>query len=296
MRTALWETSSGALADLLNSRVPMDMADAWTLTLSGGTVLRWSGSAVPIVANGQVWSLGPAISRSGAAWKVGVEVQRLRVTLWDAAGGTVGGLPLLQWLRAGGLAGAWVQLDRLFRPAGAADWTGALAWFRGSVSDIESLDRHSVSLSVASPLELLNVQVPAEVVQAQCLNTLFDGRCGLARSTWRRTGSVVLASDSRRLVCTLSDAQSVTQWYQLGILRMTSGANAGVQRTVREHVQTAQGGVVTVMRPWPAPLAVGDQWEALPGCNKTLAMCTDKYANRARFRGLPFVPTPDTVT
>ncbi|WP_205684437.1 phage BR0599 family protein, partial [Acinetobacter baumannii] len=40
--------------------------------------------------------------------------------------------------------------------------------------------------------------------------------------------------------------------------------------------------------------AIGEAIRVYPGCDKRLDTCTNRFNNRARFRGAPFVPVPET--
>jgi uncharacterized phage protein (TIGR02218 family) len=42
-------------------------------------------------------------------------------------------------------------------------------------------------------------------------------------------------------------------------------------------------------------MAVGDIFTIIAGCDKTLAICRDKFDNIINFRGDPFVPGTDAL-
>lgn len=291
MRTALWETSAGALATLLNSRAPLNKADLYTLTLQSGTVLRWSGSDVAITGNSQTWSLGPGLRRSRVRFTVGLSVDSLQVTLTDVLGTTINGTPLIPFIRAGGFTGARLQLDRCFWGVGDSAPVGALLWFGGRVAEVPLVDRYEAQLVVKSDVELLDVMIPRDVYQPGCLNTVYDATCGLARASFTVTGAATSASTADRTTFDHTMPQALS-YFDLGVIRMTSGANNGVSRTVKRHTNIS----MTVMPPWPFPVASGDTFSIYPGCDKQQATCSSKFSNLARFRGQPYIPAPETVT
>lgn len=294
MRTPLWETSSGALVALLNSGAPLHRADLYTLTLPTGTVLRWSGFDAPLAGNGNVWALGPGLKRAGCKWKVGAEVDRLDLTLYtDAARPvSIGGVPLLAYIRAGGLRGARLQLDVAFWGVGATAPVGALLWFSGRVADVTRLDRHQAQLSIHSDLEALTTMVPRAVYQAPCLNTVYDTKCGLVRASFTTAATATVATDSQLRYFSGNMAQAAG-YFDLGTVTFTSGANNGLSRTVRNH---NSGGVLILLSPLPAPVAVGDTFNILPGCDGLQSTCSGKFSNLVHFRGQPYIPQPETVT
>lgn len=291
MRSALWETSAGALAALLNSRAPLNKADLYTLTLQGGTVLRWSGADMVISGNSQTWVLGPGIQRSRVRFTVGLSVDSLDVTLTDILGTTINGTPLLPFIAAGGLNNARLQLDRCFWGVNDTAPVGALLWFTGRVAEVPSIDRYEARIVVKSDVELLDVMIPRDVYQPGCLNTVYDAPCGLSRASFTVTGAASSASTADRTTFNHGLAQAAG-YFDLGVVRMTSGLNNGISRTVKKHTS----GTLAVMPPWPFAVANGDSFSIYPGCDKQQATCSSKFSNLARFRGQPYIPAPETVT
>lgn len=293
MRTALWETSTGALTALLNSRAPLNKADLYTVTLAGGSVLRWSGADVALSGDGNTWVLGPGLQRTSVRFMVGVQVDTCRVTITDIAGTTINGKPLMQAISAGVLRNARVQIDRAFWGVGDTAPVGALLWFGGRVSDIVTT-RYSAEVTLRSDLEILDTMLPREIYQAGCLNTLFDSACGLNRASFAVTGTAASATDTRRITFSHALAQA-SGHFDLGVLQFSTGANAGISRTVKTHVAGSPGSL-TVLNPWPFPVASGDAFTVWPGCDKRQSTCSGKFSNLVRFRGMPYIPVPETVT
>lgn len=96
-------------------------------------------------------------------------------------------------------------------------------------------------------------------------------------------------------------------YYILGRFRWLTGANAGRAATVRDH--QLLNGALWFSAGWPETVAVGDTFEIWPGCDKTvtklnpltgnvemIGACKVKFDNVARYRGMPFVPAPETMT
>lgn len=292
MRTALWETSTGALAALLNSKQPLNKADLYTLTLASGTVYRWSGSDLVLTGGGNTWGLGPGLARTGVKFYVGVQVDTMTVTITDNVATTINDQPLVAFIRAGGLTGARLQVDKAFWGAADTAPVGALLWFPGRVADIVC-DRYSAAVTVKSDLELLDVMVPRDVYQAGCLNTLYDAACGKARAAYVVTSTAGSATDTRRITFAHSLGQAAG-YFELGVITFTSGPNTGISRSVKTHT-TGSPGQLTVLQPWPFSVTSGDAFSIYPGCDKTRATCISKFSNLPRFRGMPFIPVPETV-
>lgn len=290
MKPVLWESSAGALDALFTSRVPLQMADLYTVTLADAQVFRWSGSDVQIPANSQTWVLGPGLKRGTLRWSVGLEVDRVAIDITDNLATVISGLALIPFIAGGGMAEARVQIDRAFWPLGATTPTGLLGWFAGRVSDIPDINRFSARMEVVSDLELLDVMVPRDVYQPACLNTVYDSACGLVKATFQVSSTASGASHTNQTKFPHSLGQAAG-YFNLGVVSFASGPNAGLKRTVKEH----NANDIVVALPWPYAVASGNAYTIRPGCDGLQATCTAKFSNLARFRGQPYIPAQETV-
>lgn len=280
------------LSALLRSGELLQVADLYTLTLSGGAVLRWTSHDQDVTIGPTTWLAGPGVSRDNMTFSAGVEATTMELVITADAAQTINGSPLVPFVLNGGLDGATVALDKAFRAGlGDAAWVGSLKQFDGRVSDVESAGRLQVKVTVRSILELFNLPLPPNVYQPQCLNTLYDSNCGLARVDHQFASTVATGSGALRLTFGHTLPQAAGH-FSLGATVFVTGANAGVRRTVREHTT----GQITVMQPWPAPVAAGDVFQVYRGCDLTQATCQGRYNNLVRFRGHPYIPPPETVT
>lgn len=281
------KTASPALLALLASG-RFVRADLWTITLNGGTVLRWTSHDLPISYGGFTWVTGPNIERSSISEKRGVEVAQLDVTITALDDNEINGSPIIGFIARHGLDGANVKLERAY----AADWAspivGTLIRFAGKVTSIKSIQGAEAQLTVSSWLVLLNANAPRNMYQAGCLRTLYDAGCGVNPNGFKATGTVAAGGTG----AFTSGVSAAAGYFAQGRVVFTSGANAGVSRTVR----TFDGaGGFTLVRPLPAPCAPGDAFTAYAGCDLAKGTCLAKFNNLTRFKGTPFVPVPTTA-
>lgn len=311
MRTPSWEKTPGALAELLNTETALGCIDLYTFTLPGGEVLRWTGGDQAVTVNGTTWSLGPGLRRSRTRLSVGIEVDSLDVTVYelpadldeDERALRLNGTPLLAYIARGGFEHARLELQRAFLPAAemgtmhAAQLeepiVGTLVWFTGRIASTKG-DRTQQVLSIKSDTEQLDAMVPGEVYQPGCPNTLYDASCGVNREAKTVTGQANSASDATRTRFGHALRQAAG-YFDLGVVRFTTGPNAGIGRTVKRHTANGAGGELAVLQPFPFPVSPGDAFAIYPGCDKTQATCTAKFNNVIRFRGKPYVPAAETV-
>lgn len=291
MRSALWETSAGALIALLNSGQPLQRADLYTLTLHDGTVYRWSGFDSILVGNGHTWTIGPGFQRGRVRSSVGTSVDDLTVTLIDIAGTTINGVALPAFIRSGGLVGARMQVDRAYFPAGTLTPVGAVFVFAGRVNGVTNASRRACDLTLTADITLLDVMVPREVYQPQCRNTVFDSACLLDQSAYTVTGAASAGTGPARTSFNQSLSQA-SGYFALGTLTMTSGQNSGISRSVKTYINS---GAIVALNPWPFPVVTGDTFAVIPGCDGTQDTCTNKFSNLSHFRGFPFIPLSSII-
>jgi uncharacterized phage protein (TIGR02218 family) len=291
VRTAKWESGAGALAALLNGTANNQLVieDLFTITTAGGLTLRYSNRPLPPVA-GITYTVGPQISRTRTRMTVGIEVDELQIMLEADSSILVSGTPLMQFIARGGLDNARLVLDRGYAPAPGSAIVGTLEAFSGRISP-ESVTGLTAKLKVRSDAELLTMAVPRNVYQAGCLNTLYDAACGVNRATFTAGGSATSATDTTRRIFSHALAAAAGT-YDLGVVTFTSGPNTGISRTVRTHT----GSQLTLMSPVPTAVAPGDSFSIVAGCDKRQTTCTTRFSNLARFRGMPFIPTPESIT
>lgn len=291
MRSASWESSAGALAAFLNSATQAYMADLFTITLSGGAVIRYTAADVAVVVNGNTYAAGPVITRGNTKLAVGIAVDTLEMTMAADSSVSINGVPLMRFIAGGGFDGARLALDRAFTSAPGAAWIGTLSLFSGRFGPVQP-SRYSASITINSDSELLNVMVPRNVYQPGCSNTLFDGACGLSKASYAVAITATTASDAVRTNFGITNTKSTTDWFKLGFAVGVTGANAGIGRTIKTSADTS----VTTIQPWPAAVAAGDTFTLYTGCDKSQATCNAKFSNLARFRGQPYIPAPETIT
>ena len=282
--------SPGATAALLNSGLDFVFCDLWTITLNGGGVVRWSGAQIPITFNGDTWVLGPAIDRGKISTKRGVEVSTVEMTLIAGPGDLINGTPLLAFIRASGLDGARVRLDRAYLANWTAPVTGTLNKFQGRVTSIKDISRTEATVTISSDLVLLNVGASTDYFQAPCLNSLYDASCSMVQAAFTTTGAVTGSPTTTAFDTGLAAADG---YYTQGQISFTSGANAGIARTIKSY--TNASGAIQLVLPLPASPAAGDAFTVAAGCDLTMATCQARFNNLIHFRGQPFTPPPETI-
>jgi uncharacterized phage protein (TIGR02218 family) len=279
--------ASPALIELLNSSSEFNMADLYTFILQGGGAYRYSGAQTALIDNhGNTFALGPKFERSRTRLVIGVQVDELDVNIYPEPTDLLGSVPWLTAAWTGQFDGALLQVERAFmQPYGSV--VGTVVLFSGRISDIDC-SRTGIDMKCRSHLELLNIQMPRRLWQPSCTHVFGDDMCQFNRVTLAM--SFACAPGSTQTV--IQGPPSTSTPYIQGSIIGVTGANAGQTRTITSFV-SAQS--VTVKLAFLYTPAVGDQFQLLPGCDHSLATCTNTFANQNHFGGMPFIPAPENA-
>lgn len=277
------------LIDLLHGSDEFLMADLFRITLSNGQILRHTNADMPVVWDGQTYEAHKLIIKRGATRvAVGLDVDSNTLEIAAEPDYRLEGLQWSEAALGGALDGARVVIERIF----FSDWAtpvGAVVIFSGRVSDVSG-SRSAVKVDVKSDIELLNVSSPRNIYQSGCMRTLYDGGCKVNREKFTVNGRVTANSTTgTELACNLTQADG---WFNQGVIKFTSGRNAGLSRTVKEH----KNGRLSFALRLPFPPQSGDVFKIYPGCDKRQETCGKKFDNIVHFRGFPYIPAADTIT
>lgn len=265
------------------------MADLYTITTVQNDVYRYTNYDFDLIVGGELYrSDGPIISRDGITLSLGVEVDNLSITIDVTDEETFESLRIVQAFHNGQMDGARFKLERIFMDASTPTDTsaGTIKLFEGRIIEPE-FDRNTIQASVASDLDELNVQMPRNLYQPSCGNTLFDHACGLNRENYALETTIAAGSTASRILCDINQPQG---WFTQGVIEFLEGGNKGLKRTIRLH----ELDVLLLTLPLLEYPEVGQRIKVYPGCDKRLETCQNRFNNFARFRGAPFIPIPET--
>jgi uncharacterized phage protein (TIGR02218 family) len=282
------KAASPALIALLSSSTQFVVADLYTFTLVGGNVLRYSAAPTAIVANGFTFSVGPKFERSKTSTVIGTQVDELDIKVYPETTDQIGETPWLQAAWQGQLDGALLQLDRAFMPSYGDTSPGTVVLFAGRISDIDC-SRTGIDMKCRSHLELLNIQMPRRLWQSSCTHVFGDAMCQFNRTTLQASFACLSGSTETQILSTINATPAGL--YIQGTIFGLTGANAGDGRTVAGM----SSGNVSVRLAFLSPPMVGDQFQLLPGCDRSITTCTNVFNNAIHFGGMPYIPTPETA-
>jgi hypothetical protein len=266
----------------------------WDITFKVGTP-GWSGpqTTFKAVQFGR-WKRGPITSEAGFSLASNTMDLTCIPTTGTVYPGTSVSIP-------------WAVLNQLFDGSTVWVWTaymplngygdvsnGIETKMQGTMVKVPKLGRNQARFTVADPLYALNVKVPGRIFQSDCGFGFADSQCGLNPDDYTVSFSV---SSTDQTTLTPSSLPQPDGYFTQGVVTGLTGQNAGLTQTVRGH----GGGSLVLMQPFILPVASGDTFAVIKGCDKTATTCIattrkdgtpETDSARRRFGGTPFVPPP----
>lgn len=132
-------------------------------------------------------------------------------------------------------------------------------------------------------------QTIGDVYTSTCRAKLGDAKCGINLNAYTVTGTVTQVEAS--FAFTDAARTEANHYFSYGVVRFTSGANNGLSMEVRDF----SAGRFGLFLPLPYPIAIGDSYSAVAGCDKHFDTCISRFNNAVNFRGEPHVPGTDRL-
>ena len=104
---------------------------------------------------------------------------------------------------------------------------------------------------------------------------------------------VVTTVTNRETFAATAIVTQVDDFYNFGLVKFNTGANAGLEFEIRDWTNT--GRVLDLQIPVPFNITVGDEFDLEPGCDKTTLDCDGRYSNLPNFGGFIFLPGEDAI-
>jgi hypothetical protein len=303
---------------VVESAAQLYVARLYTITLSGGLVIRFTDADFDIKANStnalingfSYPSGGIRVdqnqSKTQAHFKVGTDTDTWVLVVmprpFDTVTGalfpdTIGNVPWLQAASGGALDAADFQVDEAYfagvptwpmPPAGAVP-VGCRTIFAGTVAEVDTTNAVAV-LTVNDYRSLFTIQMPIHFYQAQCRHALFDNGCTLNAAGFAINGTVAAGSTQATIIGSGLPAPQGSGTYTLGRIVFTSGLNNTFQRTIKSWDGSF---TLSLLNPLPFAVSPSDSFVIYPGCDKMFSTC-GKFGNQVNYGGQPFIPPPET--
>jgi hypothetical protein len=171
--------------------------------------------------------------------------------------------------------------------------TGGISRIYGKISK-PSIAGNIITAEIGSLLGGLTQNVPTLLLQTDCAVRLFSAPCGVAESAWTITGTVdsitgnVVALSALSMVAGGSLPTITDGFFSYG--RLWTGSGETYESRTIYNSAVASGGHVSLVLSHPLNLTPTAPVYFAPGCGGTFTECQNKFSNRNRFRGFPYLP------
>jgi uncharacterized phage protein (TIGR02218 family) len=136
-----------------------------------------------------------------------------------------------------------------------------------------------------------------DVYSRVCRWTLGDDKCKFAISSlmddWQTVDNIVDAHHTFKPKLTDASYSKANGYYDYGWLVWRSGNNDTMTSEIK--IWDGDNHSFTLALPTVFPIEVGDKFDVVPGCAKTLDVCIGKFNNINHFGGFPAIPGPDRM-
>lgn len=258
----------------------------WQVDRRDGLTLGFTDHDGDVTFDGLVFRAGTGMNASALQTATGLSVDNAQATgaLSDGAiseadvlAGRYDGARIRHWLVD------WEQPDL------------RVLLFAGTFGEIKRQD-HAFEVELRGLAEPLNSPVGRSILRT-CDRALGDARCGFnpAAPGFSGEGTVIGGGSWGAVLASGLDGFA-DGWFTHGVLTWVSGENAGDRQAIKLERKLATG---RELWPWQAtgrPVAVGDRFKVVAGCDKSATTCRMKFANLQNFRGFPHLPGDDWVT
>lgn len=166
--------------------------------------------------------------------------------------------------------------------------------FRGTLGEIKRTE-YRFEAELRGLADALNAPVGRSLLRA-CDRVVGDAKCGVNLLTPRFSLTTeTVEEDAEGQIVGLKPGDFDDGWFDRGVLRWLSGANAGLAATVQRDRAIAGRRVLSLAQKPSLPVAKGDRFVLTAGCDKRAGTCREKFSNFLNFCGFPHIPGEDWI-
>jgi len=255
------------------------LAICWQLTLVGGTVMGFTDHTSDLTISSVLYKAATGFSPTSVETKDKFSVDNLDVAgILDAASITEVDI----------MAGKYDFAEILIFMVNVTDLTqGIITHRRGWLGEV-SLKNGQFVAEVRGLAQKLQQNI-VELFSPTCRAVFGDTRCKANLASYT-VGGTVNTITSRQVFISTAMTQAAG-YFSGGEIQWLTGANAGRRMEIKQFGNTQ----FTLVLPMPNNVAVGDTFNAIAGCDKTIGTCASRFNNAVNFRGEPYVPGMDKM-
>jgi uncharacterized phage protein (TIGR02218 family) len=255
------------------------LAVCWKLTLTDSSVLGFTDHTSDLTISSQLYKAATGFSPTSIETKDKFSVDNLDVAgILDAAAITEADI----------MAGKYDFAEIEIFMVNVTDLSqGIITHRRGWLGEV-TLKNGPFIAEVRGLAQKLSQNI-VELYSPTCRAIFGDNRCKANPASYT-VGGVVNIITSRQVFISNSMTQAAG-YFSGGEIQFLTGANAGRRMEIKEFSNKQ----FTLVLPMPNNIAIGDSFNAIAGCDKTIGTCASKFGNAVNFRGEPYVPGMDKM-
>lgn len=161
---------------------------------------------------------------------------------------------------------------------------GQLILFKGKNTNWKMTEKGSLSIEIGSQLKSSSY-ISTQIYSPICRADFGDSKCKFPIETLAKTITISSLTSSNQKFNSATVTEVLSYW-TLGTLQWLTGNNTGIAHEIMGSTPT---GGLSLFLPPPSAVMIGDTAKIWPGCDKSLKMCFERYANNANFRGEPYM-------
>lgn len=270
------------------------IADLFAITLISGLTLYITDGQMPITYNGNVYepvrwgswqctgvTTGLGVTNSSAKFTIIADAS-VQMPNWN--------VPILEAVQVGLFDAAAITILTTFGLVYGETDFGTVVRYAGNITEINPTGRTSAQGEIKPDTYTLNQQMPRQVLQPGCGWVFGDVGCTLNKQTFTFANSASALTNKTFIAPTTPFAQA-DGYFTQGVITFTSGRNTGLAGFVQQHI----GGQLRLTKPFLFPVAPGDTFNVIAGCDHTITACQQKFNNLINFSGTPYIPNTETA-
>lgn len=242
------------------------------ITRIDGAVLRVAEAEIPITVGSETFNPLPGSIIGSSRKSLGGNEGSLQIEFVHAVDGTLDTADLVSGLYDGATVEMWIVDRTDLSSLGDMFFTGTI---QPVIIDIMG----SGSFDVRSIVD--QSEVVTQTYQPMCRTDLFSILCGLDKTLFARTATVAEIIDDFNFTVSGLGAAPDDDHFAQGVGVADNGVAFEIAAWLKDSLQ-----ITTYLPVVISPrLAAGQSVTLYPGCDKTSATCTSKFANGLNFQG-----------
>lgn len=155
--------------------------------------------------------------------------------------------------------------------------------FSGFIDKINE-DNILLNIFIVPKIEILNCSF-GQLFSPICRECIGSKKCGININNYKTTGEIIEIVSYDCIIGNHQNNKSTPiGYYKYGLIKFTTGKLFGITLQIKDEIE----GKIFLLKNTKL-LSIGDKYEIIAGCDKTLKTCKDKFNNTINFRGEPYI-------